>query len=447
MMRRFWISLALLAAAGGAWLWFAGRAPEWTSHSSAALDAFHQGLEAEMKYYSEDARRHFARALELDPNFMMAKLKLLNHLPYGEKERMETLVEELRQVDTGSLNERERFLLAYRLARADREHAHAERTLAAYLEQHPEDPYALWIRCTQSWARQDLAEAEACYGKLLKVDPNWVQAQNHLGYTAMAQGRFAQAEELFRTYLYVAPDQANPHDSLGELYTLLGRYDDAERQLDEALRVRPDFCAAWEHLVAVANLRGDPERAAAALRRLEELGACSKQFVKGQRCRVALWGGAASQDWNAAWRDFTDLGCGGEGVEGTLALAYRAALYSGHQEESRAMEEKLRQHAELYGSEERGAVAALAHLEGLRQLADGDSEAAAARLRAADDVLAYWGNGEGVFKLINRLDLALALERAGDAAGAERLRAEVASVNPALAARHPAAAAGGAAER
>jgi tetratricopeptide (TPR) repeat protein len=439
MTRRFWIALALLAAVAGAWLWLAGRRQTWTTASPAARAEFERGLEAEMKYYAEDARRHFERALELDPGFAMAKLRLLNHVPFSEKERVDELVEELRQVDLESLNERERFLVGYRLARADRENARAEKTLAAYLERHPGDPYALWIRCAQSWSRNDLDAAAGCYRKLLKADPNWVTAQNHLGYTAMAQGRFAEAEELFRTYLYVAPDQANPHDSLGELYTLTGRYADAQRELEEALRIRPDFCASWEHLIALANLDGDSRAAAATLARLEEVGACPKPFVKGQRCRVALWSHVATRDWQAAWRNFSELGCGEGGMGETHALAFRAAAFTGLSEEMHAMEEKLRQEVELYASGEPGAQAALAHLEGIRLLAAGDPRAAGERLRLADENLVYWGS-LGIFKLINRLDLATALEQSGDAAGAARIRAEVGEVNPRLLARLAAAA-------
>ena len=432
MTRRFWIVLALLAAGGGAWLWLAERRQPWTTSSPAARAELERGLEAEMKYYSEDARRHFQRALELDPSFAMAKLRLLNHVPFSEKERVDELVEELRQVDLDRLTERERFLVGYRLARADRENARGEKTLSAYLERHPDDPYALWIRCAQNWSRNDFTAAEGCYRKLLKADPNWVTAQNHLGYTAMAQGRFAEAEELFRTYLYVAPDQANPHDSLGELYTLTGRYADAQRELEEALRIRPDFCASWEHLVALANLDGDVDRAAATLARLEEVGACPKPFVKAQRCRVALWRHASTEDWDAAWGQFTELGCGEGGMGETYALAFRAAASLGLAEEMRAMEAKMRQEVELYASEEPGAKAGLAHLEGIRLLAKGEPQAASERLRFADENLVYWGNLQGIFKLINRLDLADALEQAGDPAAAAAIRAEVGKVNPPL---------------
>ena len=148
----------------------------------------------------------------------------------------------------------------YRLQRAAKENARAEKTLAAYLEEHPNDPWALSIRCDQAWQHRDWPPTEECNRRLIKADPNWVQAQNQLGYIAMAQGRFAEAEQLFRTYLYIAPDQANPHDSMGELFTVLGRYAESEKELEEAIRIRPSFCASWEHLVLLHDVSARPRR-------------------------------------------------------------------------------------------------------------------------------------------------------------------------------------------
>ena len=77
------------------------------------------------------------------------------------------------------------------------------------------------------------------------------------------------------------------------------------------------------------------------------------------------------------------------------------------------------------------------HNQGLRKLGEGDPRAAAALFRAADERASYWGVDEGRMKLFNKLNLALALDRAGEAQEAEAVLETVRSVNPAFARSYP----------
>ncbi len=437
-MRRFWWVLAALLLGAGAVTWVVGqrRPPEWTSSSSAALAEFRKGLEAEMKYYQDEALEHYRAASQLDPEFAMAKLKQLQWTKRdGDgKETIARLGEELRRVDLDRLNDRERFLLEYRLARIDKENARAEKLLTAYLDGHPEDPWALSMRCSQAWDRQDWPEVERCDRKLLAADPNWVRAQNDLGYIAMAQGKFDEAEEMFRTYLFVAPDQPNPHDSLGELLTLRGRYAEAGQQFEEALRIRPDFCASWAHWMLNAQLEGDPGKPDEVLRRATEAGVCDASYLTQQNCRQQVWAPLVRGDAEAAFQAGMQPEC--EKRPGNFFVPlYLAALESGHAEEADQLLEDLRHMIAGEARENPFSQAALDFLEGARLSASRDHVAALARLRAADERFVYWGDGQGIFKLHNRLAIATLLERTGDAEGARKLRDEVRAVNPRLAAR------------
>ena len=106
-----------------------------------ALAEFRKGLEAEMKYYPEEAYEHYRAASDLDPDFAMARLKQIQFTKReGEgKEVVERMNAELRGADLSRLNRRERFLLEYRFARVDKENAKAEKLLTAYLERYPDD--------------------------------------------------------------------------------------------------------------------------------------------------------------------------------------------------------------------------------------------------------------------------------------------------------------------
>jgi len=428
-MRRFWTALLIAAAlAVAGFVVFRQRSPAWTSDSPEALAEFRRGLDAEMKYYHQEALAHYRRAAELDPDFAMATVKALAFTPRSEKEEVERLKAALAEIDTSRLTPRERLLVEFRTARQAKENSKAQRLLEAYLAERPDDPYVLSIQCDQLWDRRDWAAAEQCNRKLIKADPNWVRAQNHLGYLAMAQGKFAEAEELFRTYLYVAPDQANPHDSMGELLTLVGRYAEAEKELEEAVRIKPDFCASWHHMLDNAFLEGKPEKAAAIVGRVEELEACDRPIIDALACRAGLWSALQGGDLEAAWGAAQSPRCP-QGRGEVPVLVHRIALLTGRLAEADEMEAMVRKEAELH-KDEPFYPAFLAHLRGLRQMVTGQVEEAATSFREADDRLVYWGDGQGIFKLFNRLDLAHALAAAGDQPTSAEVRAEIQQVNP-----------------
>ena len=232
--------LVLVAAATALVVSRSGR--EWTTVSPAALAEFEQGLQDIGKLYHPEAAEHFERAIELDPDFLAPKVWLLQERGIISREKANELVVDLKGRDLARVTPRERLLVEYLLALVDHQPARAEAILSDYLARHPDDPYAIELSCGQLWERNRWPEAEAAYRRLIATDPNRVEAQNRLGYLALAQGRFAEAEEQFEIYRYIAPDQPNPHDSLGELLMLVGRWREARQELEEALRIKPDFC-------------------------------------------------------------------------------------------------------------------------------------------------------------------------------------------------------------
>jgi tetratricopeptide (TPR) repeat protein len=419
--------LAAMMTAG--WL----REPQpWTTDDTAARNAFRDCLEADMKFYLREALAACEMALDRDPDFAAAKLKvaLLSGL---SSQRSRSLLAELRGADLGRLQATERFLVRYWLLRADRDEEVAEDLLGAYLADNPDDPFALDLHCRELWTEREWDAAERCHTRLLEVDPNWVQAQNRRGYAAMAQGRFDEAEDHFRTYLYVAPDQANPHDSLAELLTLRGRYDEAERELEMALEIRPDFCAAYQHLVTLHLLQDRPERARRALERAAAVADCLDDSAAGarDRCAVDLWERRLRDDWEGVRE--TSGACVDHGPDGVV-LGHRAALETGHQEEALAIEAGAREQLEeerSLGYRAEGLGAILAHLHGVRMLYGGSYDEAVAQLRVADASLRYWDVlGGSVFKLYNLAILARAEELAGDERAAQATRRRLEEINP-----------------
>ena len=434
-MRRIMILLLFVALVVGSALLLSRRPPSWTTSSSEALDAFHLGLQARMKMYEDEAEAHFLRALELDPEFVAAQVVYMGCCV--EPEQRKEMLEALRGVNMDALSSRERFMLEFEFADTDREFEKRDRILHSYLDSHPKDPFALWMHASQAWEIADLEEAERRYKRLLQVDPNWVQAQNRLGYIAMAQGRFGEAEELFGTYNYIAPDQANPHDSLGELLTLIGRYSEARKELEKALAIKPDFCASYRHLLMVAILEGSLDKADQIVERAAQH--CDEYDVAQMNCQAQLWRDFFYCEFDGPWQEGRET-C--NEITGDFSfIHHRMEMLTGRRQEALEREERIR--AEIDEAESDAgqpltyARGFLHYLEGSRMAIDGDFAGAAARFDEADNNILYWFEGQGILKLYNRLHLAYALEHAGHEAEARQVLSRVEAINPSLASAYP----------
>jgi len=433
-LRTILLAVALLAAVAVAGALLAHRgAREWTTGSEAALAEFRRGLEAQQKLHSDEAAEHFARAAELDPDFVAAKLFLLPVLGGAEHEdRRKELVEALGAAESDRLNRRERFLIEFHFAQRE-DPERALRLLDAYLEDQPNDPFALDIRCNRQWHTREFAPAERCFRRLIEIDPNWVNAQNHLGYLAMSQGEWQRAEEQFAIYRYIAPDLANPHDSLGELLLLTGRWEEAQREFEAALAVKPDFCPSWKNLVKLELLNGRFDNAARVIEGIERDGLCSQDEVRLQQCGLEVWRAFLGNQWQQAWEVFRSPLCKDSHGEAAV-IAYQAALRAGLEDQAAAFAAELDAHVEKYEHDDFARAVAL-HLEGLRLRLGGRPEQALERYEEADSRLAYWNCEMGYLKIANQVERWHALTALGRTDDAARALDHLRTVNPDIAER------------
>ena len=413
--------------------WLNDREPEWTAASPAALVELEKGLEAYAKRYQNDAVNHLDRALELEPDLLVAKLFLLYNLPHQATARRDRLENDLETADLDALNARERFLIEHWRLREDPEARSAR--VEAFLAAHPEDPYGMEVACSNLWDRQELEAADACFQRLIKTHPNWVSAQNSLGYLAMALGRFSESEERFLAYRYIAPEQANPHDSLGELLMLLGRYDEAETALRRAIEVKRDFCASYVHLADLYAMSRRFDEGFAVLAEVEQVDGCQESIRPGWACQTRAYVTYLSGDPDAAWRIFGD-GCL-EASKGWSLLGDRLAHLGGHHEAAASLDAAWRERLDKVkerdlDGERRYIRGVDAHIDGTRRLLAGDLDGAVERFRAADQDVVFWTSGASSLKLFNRLNLWYALRLAGEETKAEILARKISAINPRL---------------
>ncbi|MGE5716877.1 MAG: tetratricopeptide repeat protein [Acidobacteriota bacterium] len=249
-------------AAGTATAFFLRSRRDVTTSSEQARKAYNEARENDLKMYEREAISGYATALQYDPHFVMATLRLADKIRARDPERAKSLLASTAR-SRDELTPREQLMVRIYEESWGR---HDAATLGAlydeYLRRFPDDPEGYLMRCHFLAGQKRTAEALAEYERLLTVNPNYATAYNVLGYASAARGDFAKAEDYLKRYRYLAPDQANPLDSLGELYALTGRYDEAEDVLKKAIAIKSDFFPAYGHLGTVEIGRGNPAKAA-----------------------------------------------------------------------------------------------------------------------------------------------------------------------------------------
>ena len=274
-LRPLLLTLAVtgLAVAGTAGAFFMRSRRDVTTTSEKAWRAYHEAAENDLKMYEREAISGYAAALQEDPHFVMATLRLADHMRGRDPDRAKSLLASAAR-HRDEITDREKLLLRiYEERWGRRDMAVLGKLYDEYVERFPDDPEGYRLRASHFSNVNRNADAIAEYERLLAVNPNYATAYNTLGYYWAERGDFAKAEDFLKRYRYLAPDQANPFDSLGELYARVGRYDEAEENLRKALAIKEDFFASYGHLGSVEVGRGHPEKAAVWFRKAADAAA------------------------------------------------------------------------------------------------------------------------------------------------------------------------------
>jgi tetratricopeptide (TPR) repeat protein len=268
-LRSLFITLAVvgLAVAGTAGAYFMRARRDVTTTSEKAWRAYHEAAENDLKMYEREAISGYAAALQQDPHFVMATLRLADHMRGRDPDRAKSLLASAARY-RDEITEREKLVLRiYEERWGRRDMTVLGKLFDEYVERFPGDPEGYRLRANHLSMVNRNSDAIAEYERLLTVNPNYATAYNTLGYYWAERGDFAKAEDFLKRYRYLAPDQANPFDSLGELYARVGRYDEAEENFKKALAIKEDFFASYGHLGTVEIGRGHAEKAAVFFRK------------------------------------------------------------------------------------------------------------------------------------------------------------------------------------
>jgi serine/threonine protein kinase/Tfp pilus assembly protein PilF len=213
---------------------------EFTTSSMEAYRFYLEGLENERKYYFDEARRAFEKAVELDPDFAMAHYELA--VLYGvDQETREAAIKRAFEL-LSSVTEKERLWIegtyASIVEEDDEKYLRIRQQMA---EKFPKEKKIFYALGHHYRLENSFDKAIIEYKKALELDPDYGEALNELAYVYLEIGDNSNAVAQLKRYVALNPGEPNPLDSLAEAYFWQGELDEALANYKRVNEIKPDF--------------------------------------------------------------------------------------------------------------------------------------------------------------------------------------------------------------
>ena len=256
-----------------------------TTASDEARDAFLKGRWLLDNLRVTDAHEYFLKAVEADPNFSLAYLRVAN-TPSTNQEFFDALRRAIEL--SANASEGEKLLIAAFEAGVAGDPQTQRSKLEALVALFPEDERAHNAIATFFFGQQDYERSISAYRAAIDIDPEIAQPYNQLGYALRFVGDYAAAEEVFQRYTELIPDQPNPYDSYAELLMKLGRYDESITSYEKALQIDPNFIASYIGIGNNLMFVGRHEDARSTFTKIDEIARND-----GERRQARFWAAAS----------------------------------------------------------------------------------------------------------------------------------------------------------
>jgi tetratricopeptide (TPR) repeat protein len=144
---------------------------------------------------------------------------------------------------------------------AKNDFSNCELNISEFLARNPNDMYGKHVL---GFTRIDLDRPEEgleVLNNLIKNNPAYYPAYNHIGYAYLKLGQYKNAQNAFTQFLHGDSLNHSALDSFAEYYVQTGEYDKAIALLTQATLIEPHFAYGWEHMGDIFRQSGKPELA------------------------------------------------------------------------------------------------------------------------------------------------------------------------------------------
>lgn len=211
-----------------------------TTHSAEAYRYYLEGVEFYDKYFKNEARESFQRAIEHDSTFAMAHYYLAF---LADARHLDKAIQYLDRT-----SRKERFYIVSLRAAHEGNTAQAVAELQTLLESYPDDKMALHRIGTLYYQQKQFDSSIVYLNRAIDIDPFYKAGYNLLAYAYNQVGDLENALWAINRYIELVPDEPNPYDSRGDLYAANGKPREAIASYLAALERKPDFLASVEKL-------------------------------------------------------------------------------------------------------------------------------------------------------------------------------------------------------
>lgn len=139
------------------------------------------------------------------------------------------------------------------------------------LEHHPDDVETLYLLGATHSTLRDAQAAVVALEHACRVDPYHARAHLLLGQEYVTLGKFPEAVDTLTRVRVWRPQNDLLHLYLGQAYLGTGVLDDAENSLKEAARLAPFDGRAYFHMGRLYRTLGEPELSRTAMERFQQL--------------------------------------------------------------------------------------------------------------------------------------------------------------------------------
>jgi tetratricopeptide (TPR) repeat protein len=243
-----------------------GKIPITTS-SDQALQNFKQGRDLFEKLRFPDSRSYFEKAVEADPNFAMGYLYLALTVP-SAKEYFENIKKAKNAMSNAT--EAEQMWILGSEAGFIGDPAKQEQLYIKMVGMYPNDERARMLLGNFYFGQQQYDRAINEYDEVKKINPEFSQVYNQLGYSYRFLKQYDNAEKAFKKYIELIPDDPNPYDSYAEFLMKVGRYEESIAQYRNALKYDVTFAPSYIGIATDNNFLGRYDQAREAAQDLYE---------------------------------------------------------------------------------------------------------------------------------------------------------------------------------
>jgi tetratricopeptide (TPR) repeat protein/predicted Ser/Thr protein kinase len=291
------------------------RVADVTTSSVEAYRHYLEGLDYADKYYDEEARDAFTRAIEHDSTFAMAYYHL-STLAFGQ-ERRDLGAKALRYSEHAS--KIERYYIESYAAFLEGDYEETIRRGARVLRLDPDHKVTLFTAAVIYGSFLAKPESTVHYCKrVLAIDPSYKRAYNQLAYAYDRLEKPDSSIWAINQYIALAPDEANPYDTRGDLYAWNGRLAEALASYRRAEQMKPDFVTSTIKIGHVYLFLGQYARAESCYK------AVASSRDRWDRCTARMYMATvpAYQGRFARALEILEDGLGADQMEGTRRMYY-----------------------------------------------------------------------------------------------------------------------------